>query len=1024
MTHKDEIRNLIRINHRRLQILREQQALQGINTPPEIRLEIEDIEAKLEELQTELERTEDEVVSTLEPYDLDYLQEQLALYEAAQQHAANPRRFQAKIEEFRDAIANWDRRVETQHQRIADGLAEIRRQTVEERQQIRVQKRLKVVGRRPLGAVEHFKNRMRERETIGRLLAEPTTRLVSVIGHGGMGKTALASKVLQDLERHRWPHTEDDIPLDGIVYLSTRTAGISLERLYLDCAKMLGGESEERFNTIWTNAELTTEGKISKLIEALRDGLYVILLDNMEEVLDESGQLVDKDLQLFFDRSLVAVHGARLLVTSRQSLVFRREVMRFDHQVKLLEGLPMSEGVALLRELDPNGDYGLQEAPEEQLMQVVSLTYGVPRALEVVAGILANDPFASLDDVIEQFYEQPDVVQALIEENFKRLDKNARKVVEALAVFRRPVPPVAVDYLLKPFAPGIDVPTIVRRLARANIVSVDRVAKTVTLHPIDQDYAYSQLPEDGARELAYTRQALERRAADYYAQLGMPPETWHSIDNLEPQLAEFEHRVQAGDYNGAHKVLEPIDSDYLFLWGHYTRLVEMREKLIGQLTIAGMQLANLNRLGRAYHMLGQVNRAIEYYEEALSLARELGDRQEEGLQLSFMGIAYHDLGNFKRALEFHEQALEIDRELGRRQMEGVDLGRLGLIYHTLRLFERAIEFYQQALAIAREVGDRRNEGIWLGNLGRTYRNLGQIEQTISYSQQALDIALELGDRREEGFWYDRLGLGYRLLGRIERAVEFHEQALSIAREIGDRRREGAGFSNLGDAYYAQGEFQEAIQAYEQALTIAREIGDYRGEAIRLGRLGNAYQAVDQVEQSIELLEHALIIARDIDDPREESYQLWRLGKALLATGALSEAGMHCTDAVALDIPETSYLAAVTLGIIRLLQHDETAREAFEDAADRCRTMLNKTSGLYEPRYALATALIGSAGCDPRWAIEGERDRLLAMPLAEYRQALEMCAAQGVVKGTRRNLELIRAAGIEGLESVFELLEAG
>ncbi|MCP4408690.1 MAG: hypothetical protein GY807_13175, partial [Gammaproteobacteria bacterium] len=228
-----------------------------------------------------------------------------------------------------------------------------------------------------------------------------------------------------------WPHTDDDIPLDGIVYLSTRTAGISLERLFLDCAKLLGGEPEKKLNSVWTNPKLDTEEKVSHLLEALRDGRFVILLDNMEDLLDDKGQLVDEDLQHFFDHSLTAAHGARLLVTSRLALAFGREVMRFDRQVKLLKGLPTPDGIALLRELDPNGDYGLQDAPEKQLAQAVELVHGVPRALEVMAGILANDPFAALDEVIEQFYEQEDVVQALIEENFKRLDDNTRRVIEA-----------------------------------------------------------------------------------------------------------------------------------------------------------------------------------------------------------------------------------------------------------------------------------------------------------------------------------------------------------------------------------------------------------------------------------------------------------------------------------------------------------------------------------------------------------------------------------------------------------------
>jgi hypothetical protein len=86
-------------------------------------------------------------------------------------------------------------------------------------------------------------------------------------------------------------------------------------------------------------------------------------------------------------------------------------------------------------------------------------------------------------------------------------------------------------------------------------------------------------------------------------------------------------------------------------------------------------------------------------------------------------------------------------------------------------------------------------------------------------------------------------------------------------------------------------------------------------------------------------------------------------------------------------------------------------------------MLDKTARLYEPCYTLAAALVGQAVCDPRWAEEGERAGLLAPALAEYRRALENCAAPGVVQDALRDLETIRAAGVEGLEPAFELLES-
>jgi hypothetical protein len=78
--------------------------------------------------------------------------------------------------------------------------------------------------------------------------------------------------------------------------------------------------------------------------------------------------------------------------------------------------------------------------------------------------------------------------------------------------------------------------------------------------------------------------------------------------------------------------------------------------------------------------------------------------------------------------------------------------------------------------------------------------------------------------------------------------------------------------------------------------------------------------------------------------------------------------------------------------------------------------------LYEPHYTNATAMVGQAVCYPNWSEETTRPKLLAPVLTEYQRALEICAAPGVVQDAIRDLELIQAAGIEGLGPAFELLE--
>jgi tetratricopeptide (TPR) repeat protein len=874
-----------------------------------------------------------------------------------------------------------------------------------------LRERQRVVNLRPLDVTHTFKDRVREMQALCDCLSDRSVRLVSVVGRGGMGKTALACRVLADLERRaeipearqappqapaqQAPHAVGGQvtahPVNGILYLSARSTGLGLERIYTDVGRMLGQPAARRLAARWADRDTPLAAKAEYLLEAMQDGLYLILLDNLEDCLAEDGTIAEEGLRLFVERCLTQPSGARLIVTSREEVKIVAAALHGARCIPLREGLPEDDAVALLRDLDPQGTLGLCDAPEGDLRRAARLAQGIPRALEILAGILHKDPTASLSRLLangDLFGEQ--VVEQLVAEGYRRLGEGERRIMEALAVFDRPVDETAVAFLLHPWFPGLDVRAGLRHLVRGYFASVNRVTGEYSLHPLDREHAYRQIPDQMGIEIeiergeGYTRRNLELRAADFYASIRKPESEWKTIDDLAPQLAEFEHRVRAGDYGRACRVLEPIDLDYLFLWGHYARLVQLREKLVDHLTDRGLRAANLDRLGLAYHYLGQLEQAIELHKEALAIACEIDDRRAEGDSLGNLGLAHHHMGQSEQAIELYKQALTIAREIGDRREEGTLLDRLGRAHRALGQVERAIESHEEALAIAREVSDRQqNEDGCLGRLGVAHRMVGHIDRAIELFNESLTIAREIGNRTGEARHRGDLGSAYRDLGQIERAIEFHERALATAREIGHRREESIWLSSLGLDYSALGQSEHAIKHYKKALRIAREIGDRRGE----------------------------------------SHQLLRLGQALLAMGELSEAQRHCAEAVALDVLVTSYRAALALGIVLLHQRDPAARETFMDTAARCRALLDKTAGLYAPRYALAAALVGQAVCDPRWAEENAGADLLAPALAEYRRALETCAAPGVVRDARWHLEMVRAAGIEGLGPMFELLDS-
>src|SRR5689334_2017377 len=169
--------------------------------------------------------------------------------------------------------------------------------------------------------------------------------------------------------------------------------------------------------------------------------------------------------------------------------------------------------------------------------------------------------------------------------------------MQALSVFPEPVSAVGIDFLLRPVDPTIDAAPILTRLVRRQMVRFQDAR--YYLHPLDREYARARLPavRRGDPLTAFTLPGLQARAADYYAQIRTPRRTWRSLEDVRPQLAEFELRCETGDYDTAANVLDDIDYDYLQTWGHYRTLVELHGRIRERITDTTLNAMHLSHLG-------------------------------------------------------------------------------------------------------------------------------------------------------------------------------------------------------------------------------------------------------------------------------------------------------------------------------------------------------------------------------------------------------------------------------------------
>jgi tetratricopeptide (TPR) repeat protein len=892
--------------------------------------------------------------------------------------ASQRARVQQEIQELHRQIAEQQGLLEDPQaasrrteQRIASGL-ELER---EPERPVTV-RRAKFINPPPLIAPTWWQDRRVETGLIGKFLNDDGLRLLTVVGRGGIGKTAMVCRLLKALEGGQLPDELGSLAVDGIVYLSPVGAHkVSFPTLFADLCRLLPKDTVQRLEQLYQDPRQTTKEQMLALLEAFPSGRTVVLLDNFEDVVDtETLAVTDRGLDEALRTALGAPqHGLKVILTTR---VAPRELLlvqpALQRRLELDEGLASPYAENILRAMDPDGKLGLEGAPDVLLAEARERTRGYPRALEALVAILAADRDTSLPELLAEAggLLPSNVVEALVGEAFSRLDPLAQQVMQALAIYSVPVPPVAVDYLLQPYRVAIDGTPVLGRLV--NMQFVRRDAGRYYLHQVDREYALGRIPQGqpadrDATDPPFTRYGLRHRGANYFQQTRKPRAAWQQLDDLTPQLAEFELRCQGDDHDTAAAMLLDIDFDYLLLWGHYRLMVELHERLHGKLTDPDLEQNSTGNLGSALFRMGRYPNAMQCYEEALALARLREDRQGEAMWLGNLGNCYADLGEVRRAIDHHEQALTIARDLGDRRGEAIALENLGLCYASLGETRRAIDHHEQALTIARDLGNRRREAAALGDLGSCYASLGE----------------------------------------TRRAINLYEQALTIDRDLGNRRGEATRLGNLGSCYASLGETRRAINLYEQALTIDRDLGDRRGEATRLGNLGDGYADSEAWEQAIQRYDEAIRIADEIGLVPSQSEARCGLATARLFLGELSVAREVAEAAHTYDYPPKNAELSVTLGVVLLRQgHDERAGLAFTEAVAQADTLLEQTSDNYRALDSKALALCGLALLD-----DGAR---VSETIAVVQAARAICRDAGVVRRVLRLFDTLAAMDRTGI----------
>ena len=593
--------------------------------------------------------------------------------------------------------------------------------------------------------------------------AKDTGVPIVISGLGGVGKTSLALKLAEQLT-----------PLYSDAQLFLNLRGTTPEPI---------SPSEAMAHVI------RSYYPTAKLPERLADlkGLYTSVLNGQRALLLLDNAANENQLE-----PLIPPSSCILLVTSRKQLALAGAVS------KNLDTLSPEEARALLLTIEPRiGQYASEMA---------KLAGNLPLALRLMASAMVQFRNISPQDYLKRLanaQERLKLVDASINLSYEWLSPDMQRFWCGLAVFPGTFDAAAAAGIWKTEA--AEAQEILGKLLAYSLVEWDSSSDRYHLNDLLRLFADAQLKAD-LREAAHLRHAAHyltvlRQADERYREGGEA--FGHGLRLFDVEW----NNIKAGQ-----------------AWAE--------EQSAGNARAAELTISYPNVGAHLLDLRQPPRERIHWFEVALAAAKRLNRSEAEAILLSNLGSTYSELGEIAKAIEFYQTSLRIARENGIRSIEGAALGNLGLANATLKNYAEAIEYLEQQLSISRETSDRAGVGTTLGNLAVVYGETGDTKRAIDFYEQRLVIAREFGDRRSEGNALSNLGSMYFVLGDFRRAVELQEQALAIAREIGDLRGEAKALYNASLSLDQLGERAKAIANAEVALAVYEKLEDPNAERIR------------------------------------------------------------------------------------------------------------------------------------------------------------------------------------------------
>ena len=654
------------------------------------------------------------------------------------------------------------------------------------------------------------------------------TRLVTLTGPGGAGKTRLALAAAR---------TAEAIFPAGVCWVALAQT---------DDPAIVGQAAATQLGA----PDTPGQDPIEAIAKHVADHPVLVVLDNCEHLAEAAASLAEY--------LLGACPALVVLATSREALGVEGELSWQVPPLSLPAGTPAPTAAALAgydavklfeqRAQLVRPSFRITDENAAAVLAICQRLDGLPLAIELAAArmrILSSAQLAErMDDIFAVLVggarsapPRHQALRATLDWSYDLLDTDERATFRRLATFFGGFTLQAAERI----AAGGDIRPeamleLLTRLADKSLLRVEhsRGESRYFLLATIRDYARERLAEaaesDQARRahLQYFTELVEdatARIEQVEAAVGRLEVELDRLDAELPNLRRaFEFATESGDPVAPLRIAGPLDR-YAYLRGRYHEVRQWMDAAVTSCPDAPAALRAKALLGGGRLALLQCDYApaVRRLEAALRLYRELGDPRGIASSLQVLGSVAREQGRYARAVELHAESLAIAAAAEDRWAVASAHGYLAFASWLQRDFGRAAEEAGTALAKFRELGDVEGAAWSLISLGTVARYQGDVERASVLLTESLALSEGIGFREGIAWSVEQLGLLAAVDGDPA-AISLLRRSLELHSELRDRWRMSSVLEDLAAIAIAQGNGGQAARLLGAAEAIREAIG--------------------------------------------------------------------------------------------------------------------------------------------------------------------------------------------------------